>query len=344
MSHATMDDERIRGPAPRFIPVEAICAAQVANPYELLGLSADATDKQIGRRVRDLSRIFSPDMHVSSEKFETKQRAEELMKLINAAKDVLLDPQKRMKLDSPLAVLRPIIESIFNCTSFEHPYAAYVRPLPGAGPTVEAWVKHGFQPLEGLYLLVDGGVQHLFLRSPNDTSVTVFNGHGNTRYVHPLKVSKPPLAERGARIVRVRLRGCSFRPEDITSASWPDVQNQVSGLAAAWAADRAQRSELYDDETGAGEGVVEGNPENKKRKRNRTRDVPSKIHRIASLDHGSAQGNFREEHAVYVDRIADQSLVVRAFRSWHLMYLQASAARRYGSAFRAFRSIMHGSQ
>lgn len=63
--------------------------------YEILGLSRDATEKEIKTAYRKLARKHHPDLHAADE----KAAAEEKFKQINEAYEVLIDPEKRQKYD-----------------------------------------------------------------------------------------------------------------------------------------------------------------------------------------------------------------------------------------------------
>lgn len=63
--------------------------------YETLGVSRQATDKEIKNAYRKLARKFHPDVFTGKEKKE----AEEKFKRINEAYEVLGDPEKRAKYD-----------------------------------------------------------------------------------------------------------------------------------------------------------------------------------------------------------------------------------------------------
>lgn len=63
--------------------------------YETLGVKRDATEKQIKTAYRKLARKWHPDLHTG----KAKEEAEEKIKLINEAYEVLKDPEKRSKYD-----------------------------------------------------------------------------------------------------------------------------------------------------------------------------------------------------------------------------------------------------
>ncbi|AGL02739.1 DnaJ C-terminal domain-containing protein [Desulfoscipio gibsoniae] len=63
--------------------------------YQTLGVSRDATEKEIKSAYRKLARQWHPDLHTG----KAKEEAEEKFKLINEAYEVLKDTDKRAKYD-----------------------------------------------------------------------------------------------------------------------------------------------------------------------------------------------------------------------------------------------------
>lgn len=63
--------------------------------YEILGISRKATEKEIKTAYRKLARKWHPDLHTEKD----KEKAEEKIKQINEAYEVLSDPEKRNKYD-----------------------------------------------------------------------------------------------------------------------------------------------------------------------------------------------------------------------------------------------------
>lgn len=70
-------------------------AVKFQDYYEVLGVKRDATPKEIKSAYHKLARKWHPDLHSSNDKDE----AEEKIKKINEAYEVLSDPEKRAKYD-----------------------------------------------------------------------------------------------------------------------------------------------------------------------------------------------------------------------------------------------------
>jgi curved DNA-binding protein len=63
--------------------------------YEILGVDRKASDKEIKSAYRKLARKWHPDLHSGKD----KEKAEEKIKQINEAYEVLSDKEKREKYD-----------------------------------------------------------------------------------------------------------------------------------------------------------------------------------------------------------------------------------------------------
>ncbi|MDW7650672.1 MAG: J domain-containing protein [Bacillota bacterium] len=70
-------------------------AVKFQDYYDVLGVSRDATEKEIKAAYRKLARKLHPDVHAEGE----KAAAEEKFKQLNEAYEVLSDPEKRAKYD-----------------------------------------------------------------------------------------------------------------------------------------------------------------------------------------------------------------------------------------------------
>ncbi|MBN8549206.1 MAG: J domain-containing protein [Deltaproteobacteria bacterium] len=72
--------------------------------YELLGVPREAETEQIKIAYRDLARVYHPDSNFYAEIIDTPvtPRDEEIFKLVTAAYDTLMDPEKRARYDATL--------------------------------------------------------------------------------------------------------------------------------------------------------------------------------------------------------------------------------------------------
>lgn len=89
------------------------------DPYEVLGVARDATDKQIRSAFLKLAKTSHPDLHPGDPK------AEERFKRVNAAHDLLSDPERRSRFD------RGEIDA-----------AGQERPPPGPRPGQRSYREH----------------------------------------------------------------------------------------------------------------------------------------------------------------------------------------------------------
>jgi DnaJ-class molecular chaperone len=76
------------------------------NYYELLGITREASMEQIKIAYRDLARVYHPDSNFYAEIIDTPptKRDEEIFKLVTAAYDTLMDPEKRAQYNRTLLV------------------------------------------------------------------------------------------------------------------------------------------------------------------------------------------------------------------------------------------------
>lgn len=61
------------------------------DPYKVLGISRDATDEEIKKAYRDMSRKYHPDANVNN---PNKDKAEEMFKLVQQAYDQIMNEKK----------------------------------------------------------------------------------------------------------------------------------------------------------------------------------------------------------------------------------------------------------
>ncbi|HYB10459.1 MAG TPA: J domain-containing protein [Alphaproteobacteria bacterium] len=75
------------------LPRDGIFSVKMKDPYEILGVKRDATADEIRAAYRKLAKQHHPDLNPG------KREAEEQFKAVNAAHDLLSDPQKRARFD-----------------------------------------------------------------------------------------------------------------------------------------------------------------------------------------------------------------------------------------------------
>jgi len=68
------------------------------DPYKVLEIPKNASQEDIKKQFRSLSKKYHPDVHTSE---EDKKKNEDKFKEINEAYEILNDPQKRAAYDNP---------------------------------------------------------------------------------------------------------------------------------------------------------------------------------------------------------------------------------------------------
>lgn len=74
---------------------------EFVNYYEILNIKEDATDEEIKKAYRKLSKEYHPDTNKDKSEEEQKE-AEDMFRLITKAKEILLNKQEREKFDEEL--------------------------------------------------------------------------------------------------------------------------------------------------------------------------------------------------------------------------------------------------
>jgi hypothetical protein len=126
------------------------------NPYTTLGLDAAATEDDIRAAYRRRAAQVHPDLQPP----EKRAAAEEAMKRLNAARDILLDPRRRAAYDYRFgqrssAYAEPRPERPPRPTYATYVYArAYARPRRSAGSSVRLMSLLGLIFAFGLALIV----------------------------------------------------------------------------------------------------------------------------------------------------------------------------------------------
>lgn len=74
---------------------------EFVNYYEILNIKEDATDEEIKKAYRKLSKEYHPDINKDKSEEEQKE-AEDMFRLITKAKEILLNKETREKFDEEL--------------------------------------------------------------------------------------------------------------------------------------------------------------------------------------------------------------------------------------------------
>src|SRR6476620_7576610 len=104
------------------------------DPYEALGVTRSATDKEIKDAFKKLARKFHPDLHPGDKDAEAK------FKSISAANDLLKDKEKRRKFD----------EGEIDASGAEQPQERYYRDFADGPAYTSHAARDGFNSNEEL--------------------------------------------------------------------------------------------------------------------------------------------------------------------------------------------------
>ncbi len=99
------------------------------NPYDVLGVKPDASDKEIKSAYRKLAKELHPDLHPGD------AGAEEKFKAISGAYGLLSDPEKRARFD----------RGEIDASGAEKPQQQYYRSYGDAGPEHPYYSTGGFE-------------------------------------------------------------------------------------------------------------------------------------------------------------------------------------------------------
>jgi|GEM_PF-5932948 DnaJ-class molecular chaperone with C-terminal Zn finger domain len=103
------------------------------NYYEVLNVTPDASEQEIRKAYRKLLSTYHPDKYANNEKIFNA--ANRVMRSLNEARDVLIDPLKRKAFDITARAT----------SSMKTASAKTASPTPKAKPSAEsAWQKHQF--------------------------------------------------------------------------------------------------------------------------------------------------------------------------------------------------------
>ncbi|GLS35522.1 molecular chaperone DnaJ [Mesorhizobium tianshanense] len=104
------------------------------DPYETLGVTRTATDKEIKEAFKKLARKFHPDLHPDDKAAEAK------FKDISAANDLLKDQEKRRRFDA----------GEIDATGAERPQERFYRDFADGGANASHASREGFASNEDL--------------------------------------------------------------------------------------------------------------------------------------------------------------------------------------------------
>lgn len=104
------------------------------DPYEILGVSSSATDKEIKTAFKQIARKHHPDLHPDD------KQAEAIFKEASAAYDLLKDKEKRRRFDA----------GEIDASGADRPQQRYYRDYTGTGPFASHSAQDGFASDEEL--------------------------------------------------------------------------------------------------------------------------------------------------------------------------------------------------
>jgi DnaJ-class molecular chaperone len=104
------------------------------DPYEILGVSSSATDKEIKTAFKQIARKHHPDLHPDD------KQAEAIFKEASAAYDLLKDKEKRRRFDA----------GEIDASGADRPQQRYYRDYTGTGPFTSHSAQDGFASDEEL--------------------------------------------------------------------------------------------------------------------------------------------------------------------------------------------------
>ncbi|MEY9399507.1 curved DNA-binding protein CbpA [Bradyrhizobium japonicum] len=109
------------------------------DPYETLGVTRSATDKEIKSAFKKLARKFHPDLHPGDKEAETKFKA------ISAANDLLKDKEKRRRFDA----------GEIDTSGAERPQERFYRDFADGPAYTSHAAQDGFDSNEGPILIAE---------------------------------------------------------------------------------------------------------------------------------------------------------------------------------------------
>lgn len=120
------------------------------DPYEVLGVSRDATPDQIRRKWRKLLKKFHPDVVAPDSDPEMVEYANRMTAQINAAWEILSDPDRRAGYDREHTLPHLVVYDVVSELEVEQGESAVVRfKVDNRGGRLPPWSRLRFSPLGG---------------------------------------------------------------------------------------------------------------------------------------------------------------------------------------------------